>query len=351
MKKAGSVIVAVVISFIVVLGVALIGCGTKSPAAQAPSSAEASQKTAETAAGRADSGKKTEFMMGTATTGGFTYIWGGAAASLLNKYITSANFTAQITTGGSENIVRIVKGEMPLGVAGSNVVQKFYDGAPGENIAANKNLRTIWASKSTVFSVIVHKDSPYKTLEDLKGKKVSIGNKGGSAYESILSFLDALGMGGDYFNLQYLTMNESLDAMKTKTIDAFATNTSDPHTAMTEVFMMPGGARFLELPKDKMSVLLKKVPYLSPAIRPAGTYKGQDKDVESVGSPYVLVVLDTFPEDVAYEMARVFDEKYGEWVGIAKNVEGSTLEQTVKSAYAPLHPGVAKYARGKGLLK
>lgn len=294
---------------------------------------------------------KEELMLGTATTGGFTYIWGAAAAQIINKYVPAVNITAQITTGGNENIIRIIAGEMPMGVAGSNIVQEFYDGLPGTKITPHKNLRTLWVSKSTVFSAIVHADSSYKSINDLKGKKVSIGNKGGSAYESISAFLKVLGKDGDYYKLQFLTMNESLDAMRTHNIDAFFTNTSDPHTAMTEVFNMPGGARFLDFEPEVIDALLKEIPYLRPAIRPAGTYKGQDKDLKSVGSPYVLVVTEDFPEDLAYNIAKVLDEHYDEWVGIAANVKGSTLEATVRNAYAPLHPGVAKYAREKGLLK
>ena len=102
--------------------------------------------------------------MGTATTGGFTYIWGAAAAQIINKYVPSVNITAQITTGGNENIIRIVAGEMPMGVVGSNIIQSFYDGVPGTKIKAHKNLRTVWVSKSTIFSAIVHKDSPYQSM-------------------------------------------------------------------------------------------------------------------------------------------------------------------------------------------
>lgn len=331
--------------------ISTLGCGIKNNETQGTTISDKKETSSNASADSEKTRAKSEMMLGTATTGGFTYIWGGAAATILNKYIPSVNFTAQITTGGSENIMRIINKEMPIGIAGSNVVQKFYDGNETEKIAANKKLRTIWTSKPTVFSVIVHSDSPYNKLEDLKGKKVSIGNKGGSAYESILSFLEALGMSGNYFNLQYLTMNESLDAMKTKNIDAFITNTSDPHSAMTEVFMIPGGARFLTLPKDKIEILLQNIPYLSLTVRPAGTYKGQSTDVISVGSPYVLLALEDFPENTAYEIAKVLDEKYDEWVGIAKNVEGSTLKGTIESAYAPLHPSVVKYAREKGLIK
>ena len=70
-----------------------------------------------------------------------------------------------------------------------------------------------------------------------------------------------------------------------------------------------------------------------------------------MGSPYVLVVTEDFPEDLAYQIAKVLDGNYDEWVNIAANVKGSTLEATVKNAYAPLHPGVVKYAKEKGLLK
>ena len=54
--------------------------------------------------GNAGAAEKQELMMGTATTGGFTYIWGAAAAQIINKYVPSVNITAQITTGGNETL-------------------------------------------------------------------------------------------------------------------------------------------------------------------------------------------------------------------------------------------------------
>lgn len=338
----------------------LMGCGnsgtaatTKAPEAatkEAATKETAAETTVPAAAGGQTSGGKEEVMMGTATTGGFTYLWGAACAEVLNKYVDGVNVTAQITTGGSENMVRIVNNEMPMGIAGSNVVAQFYDGDADEGIDENKNLRTLWVSKPTTFSVIVPKNSSYQSLEDLKGKKVSIGNQGGSAAESIYACLEVFGMADNYFDLQYLTMNESKDAMVTGTIDGFITNTSDPHTAMTELFMT-GNFRFLEMPQDKVDLITSTIPYMNPSIRPAGTYEGQDKDVTGWGSPYALVVREDFPEETAYQIAKALDEHYEEWVAIASNVEGSTLDAVVKNAYAPLHPGVERYAREKGLIK
>ncbi len=328
----------------------LMGCGNAGTGAASQATETKTEAAATTAAESQSSSGKEEVMMGTATTGGFTYLWGAACAEIINKYVDGVNVTAQITTGGSENMVRIVNNEMPMGIAGSNVVAQFYDGDTDEGITENKNLRTLWVSKATTFSVIVAKNSSYETLEDLKGKKVSIGNQGGSAAESIYGCLKVFGMADDYFDLQYLTMNESKDAMVTGTIDGFITNTSDPHTAMTELFMT-GNFRFLDIPQDKIDQITANIPYMSPSVRPAGTYEGQEKDVISWGSPYALVVREDFPEETAYQIAKALDEHYEEWVSIASNVEGSTLEAVVNAAYAPLHPGVERYAKEKGLIQ
>lgn len=328
----------------------LLGCGNTNTGANTQATETKAEVTTAAVVESSSSSGKEEIMMGTATTGGFTYLWGAACAEVINKYVDGVNVTAQITTGGSENMVRIVNNEMPMGIAGSNVVAQFYDGDSEEGITESKNLRTLWVSKPTTFSVIVSKNSTYQTLEDLKGKKVSIGNQGGSAAESIYACLKEFGMADDYFDLQYLTMNESKDAMVTGTIDGFITNTSDPHTAMTELFMT-GNFRFLEMPQDKIDLITANIPYMNMSTRPAGTYEGQDKDVVGWGSPYALVVREDFPEETAYQIAKALDEHYEEWVAIASNVEGSTLEAVVKNAYAPLHPGVERYAKEKGLIK
>ena len=339
----------------IILALAMIigsmgGCqGTQTPAASETSGSTAAESTAAPAESQAASPGDEEIMMGTATTGGFTYLWGAACAEILNKYVDGVHVTAQITTGGSENMVRIASKDLPMGIAGSNVVCQFYDGDPDEGIEENKNLRTLWVSKPTTFSVIVAKDSPYQTLEDLKGKKVSIGNLGGSAAESIYECLEVFGMADDYFDLQYLTMDESKDAMITGTIDGFITNTSDPHTAMTELFMT-GNFRFQDIPEEKWKLIEASIPYMAPSTRAAGTYEGQENDVVSWGSPYVLIVRDDFPEEQAYQIAKALDENYEEWLGIASNVEGSTLQAVMDSYYAPLHPGVERYAKEKGLL-
>ncbi len=347
MKKTLALILALCMIF------ALCACGqsaqTAAPAADAAPTAADAAPTAADAAPTAG-GEKKQITLGTATTGGFTYIYGAAVAEIINKYCNDINVTATITTGGTENMYNIMGGEIEMGIAGVNIVSNFYEGNAEEGIDPQPYMRTLWASKSTCASVIVPKDSSYQTLDELKGKKISIGNQGGSAYEAILLILKALGYSESDFDLQYLTMNESKDAMIMGNLDAFFTCTTDPHSAMTELFSS-GDYRFLDWSDEQLDLIKAGIPYMAKSVRPAGTYKGQDKDLVSLGSPYIIVVTEDFPEDIAYEIAKCLDEHYDELVGIASSCEGSTLEHTVESVYIPLHAGVEKYAKEKGLVK
>lgn len=327
----------------------LAACGSGSSAAGSIASSAGSSAETSIAASAAASGDKMQLTMGTATTGGFTYIYGAAVAEVINKYCPDINVTATITTGGNENLYSIMGGEMQMGIAGVNIASKFYDGDKTDGIDPQTNLRTLWASKSTCASVIVPANSTYQCLDDLRGKKVSIGNQGGSACEAIQAILKALGYNENDFDLQYLTMTESKDAMTMGTIDAFFTCTTDPHSAMTELFLS-GDYRFLEWSDKELDAIKTGIPYMSDSVRVANTYNGQTADFHSVGSPYVIVVTEDFPENVAYEIAKCLDEHYDEMVGIASGCEGSTLKTTIDSLYIPLHTGVEKYAKEKGLL-
>lgn len=291
-----------------------------------------------------------EMMMGATTTGGWTYMYVSSAAKLVSDKNSDINVTPQITTGGGENLVRVAAGDLPVGVASAAYIYKYYHGAPDEKIKANPHLRTLYGSPNSTLSVIVPAGSPYKTIEDLKGKKVSICNKGNSGQLLIADLLKAMGR-EDYYNLQYLTPAESMEALKTGHIDSLWICACDPHASVTEIFAMRGGARFIEFSDEQKKLFLETQSYLSPAVRPAGTYIGQTEDYHSVGSPYALIVTEDFPEELAYQIAKTLDEGYDEWVSIFAGVKGATAQNTIDTQIAPLHPGTERYFREKGLIE
>ncbi|KYH32207.1 TAXI family TRAP transporter solute-binding subunit [Neomoorella mulderi] len=327
---------------LVILSLLAGGCGKASE--QKASESATVKKAAEESKGvDKDSG----IMLGTATTGGFTYLWGTSAATIVNNY-SKVKLTPQITAGSGENITRILKGEMKLGVVGNDWVNKYYHGI---GVEAAKNLRTIYLTGPSVFHIIVRADSPYKSIYDLKNKKVAIGNKGGGTYEANKEILEALGIGENGIKAQYLSQNESVEALRNKMIDGWLVNAIAPMSGAQEAATMPGGVRFLSVSEEDIQKVLKALPYYEETILKAGTYAGLDNDIRCFGRRYTLLATEDFPEGQAYEIAKALHENYDEWIKVLSSVKGSTLEDTVKRAIAPLHPGVEKYAREVGILK
>lgn len=291
-----------------------------------------------------------EITCGATTTGGWTYMYTSSAAQVVSSNNENINITPAITTGGGENLISVATGEMPMGVASAAYIYNYYNGNESEGIAANPQLRTLYGSPNSFLSVIVRADSDYQTIEDLKGARVSICNKGNSGQLLISELLKVMGR-EDYYDLQYLTPSESYEALNTSTIDSLWICACDPHSSVTEIFNMPGGARFIEFSDEQKKQFLDSCSYLSDVTRPAGTYKGQDSDYHTVGSPYALVVTEDFPEELAYQIAKTLDEKYDEWTGVFAGVKGATAQNTIDTAIAPLHPGTERYFREKGYIQ
>lgn len=334
----------------------ITGCVSKEKA-----SAETPTKTEEPA-----EGKSTEFtgndlipvrdgigevMAGSASTAGWSYLFMSSAAAVINKYNKNINVTAQITTGGGENLMRVANNEMSMGVAQATYIADWYHGNAEKEVDEHPHLRTIYAAPFSIFTPIVRTGDPYQSLEDLKGERVSIDSKGGSSEYMNHIIFKALGMDDDYFDCQYLTCAESKDGMVTKTIEGYIGSCADPHSATAEIFNMPGGCRMLQLTQDQIDKICAASDAIKPCTRPAGMYKGQDEPYDSVGAAYMIVATDDFPEEYAYEIAKALHEHYDEWTDTFSGATGSTAEQTIVTAVAPLHDGVAKYFKEIGLIK
>ena len=355
MKKTLALILALCMIF------ALCACGqsaqTAAPAAEAPAAeAPAAEAPAETGFTGSDLipvvDGVAEIMCGATTTGGWTYLYTSSACKVVSDNCDDINMTAQITTGGGENLVSVASGVMPCGVAAAAYIYTYLNGDPAQNIAPNPQLKTLYGSPSSTLCVIVPKDSPAQTIEDLKGKRVSICNKGNSGELLCEELLQAMGRwDNNYYDLQYLSPSESAEAMKNGEIDALWICCCAPHTSVTEIFNMLGGARLIEFSEDQMKLFKETCTYLADSTLPAGTYNGQDYDYHSVGSPYALIVDDSFPEELAYEIAKTLNENYDEWQEVFAGVKGATAQATIDNAIAPLHPGTERYFKEIGLLK
>ena len=132
-------------------------------------------------AGESGAQQVTRLSMGTGGTGGVFYIMGGGIARILTKYMPNTEVTVEVTAGSVDNCKLLKIGKADLGLSGADIcidaadgVGKFGKGSPEDKIA----IRSLGAIYTNHMHFITHKDSPIRTVYDVKGKRVSTGSPG-----------------------------------------------------------------------------------------------------------------------------------------------------------------------------
>jgi TRAP transporter TAXI family solute receptor len=289
-----------------------------------------------------------KYKLGTASVSGSSFLFGSAFAVVVNNNSDKVELVAVATGGTADNIEQIRKGELAIGLTSSDWLYNAYNGI---NMPEFKDIRILWAMYAEKFHMITKKDDPGKTIYDFKGRRVSFGNRGSGTYASSAIILESLGLSFEDFKASYLPTGESLTALANGQIDAMITITGSPHPGTMELAVsLPGGIKLIPLSDEDIKKVQEKYPYMTKTIIPAGTYEGVDYDAPGVGGYRYLATSTAFPADDAYEIAKVIDENYEELVAAYAGAADATAETTASATIVPLHEGVKKYLKEKGLL-
>jgi hypothetical protein len=125
--------------------------------------------------------EQTFVTIGTGGVTGVYYPTGGSICRLVNKGRKAHGIRCSVesTAGSVYNLNTIAAGELDMGVAQSDWQYHAYNGTSKfKDKGPNKDLRAVFSVHPEPFTVIARKDSGIKRFEDLKGKRVNIGNPG-----------------------------------------------------------------------------------------------------------------------------------------------------------------------------
>src|SRR3546814_9479496 len=90
-------------------------------------------------------------------------------------------------------------------------------------------------------------------------------------------------------------------------------------------------------------------PLYSAGVIKAGAYPGQEVDNKQSNVWNILVVNETMPDDVAYDIVKTMFEHKDEWVAVHRAAAQVEMgNQVAANSPAPFHPGALKYYAEKG---
>lgn len=295
------------------------------------------------------------FTIGTAGVTGVYYPAGGAICRLVTRGRKEHGIRCTVeSTGGSiYNLNAIRQGELHMGVAQSDWQYHAYNGtALFSRLGADKSLRSVFSLHSEPFTVVVRRDSGIKNFDDLKGKRVNIGNPGSGMRATMEVLMKEKGWTmSDFGSTFEMKASEQGQALCNNTIDAMIYAAGHPNGAIQEV-TSGCNAILVSVDGKDIDALVTKFPFYTHATIPGGMYVGNPEDVKSFGVKATFVSSETVSEEMIYQVVKSVFDNFDAFKTL--HPVFSTLDPALMvndGNTAPLHKGAERYFREKGLLK
>lgn len=292
--------------------------------------------------------------IGTGGVTGVYYPTGGAICRLVNKGRKEHGIRCSVeSTGGSVyNLNTIRAGELDMGVAQSDWQYHAYNGTSKfEDQGPNKDLRAVFSVHAEPFTVVARKDSGIKTFDDLKGKRVNIGNPGSGQRGTMEVVMAAKGWTKDDFTLvSELKAAEQSQALCDNKIDAMVYVVGHPNGSIKEATT---SCDTVLVPVDGPVIdkLVADNPYYRKAVIPGGMYAGSDQDVPTFGVGATFVSSTNTPADTVYQVVKAVFENFDDFRKLHPAFANLKKEEMVKDGLsAPIHDGAMRYYKEAGLI-
>ena len=290
-------------------------------------------------------------------TGGVTGVYypaGGAICRLVNRDRKDHGIRCSVeSTGGSVfNLNAVRSGELEFGVVQSDWQHHAYAGTDQfKEKGPDKKLRAIFSLHPEPFTVVARADAKIASFEQLKGKRVNVGNPGSGQRGTMEVVMKALGWTmGDFSLASELKPTEQSQALCDNKIDAMVYVVGHPSGSIQEATTACDSV-LVNVKGPTIDKLIADNPFYRTATIPAGMYRGNDKDVVTFGVGATVVASEDVANDTVYLLVKAVFESLDEFKKLHPALELLDPKQMVKDGLAaPLHKGAERYYKEKGLI-
>ena len=264
---------------------------------------------------------------------------------------------AQVSQGSVENVISVESKSIESALVQSDVAYWMYMGQwvfSGRKPA--RSLRVIANLYTESIQLVVRRDSGIKSVADLKGKRVALGDTGSGTDLDARVVLGGYGLTEGQVAAQHLGPVLAADKLRAGKLDAFFIVSGAPVPAIAELVSetagTPDAVTLIPISGSRADHIRAAYPFYESVLIPANTYAGI-APTPTLGVSAQWVVADRVDADLVYEMTRALWSKPARELLDSGHPEGRQirLETALKNVLLPLHPGAARYYREAGLLK
>lgn len=300
------------------------------------------------ALGLAACGGGSTLNMATGGTSGTYYGFSGVLANTLNGKMGDVSINVESSGASSANIEMIDTGNDQLAIVQNDVMYYAYTATDMyEGKDPIQSYSAVMSCYPEYVQIVANKS--ITSIEDLKGKKVSVGDAGSGVEFNARQILAAYGIDIDSdITKQNQSFADSADSLKNGTIDAAFVVAGYPTTAVSEL-ASTYDFNLLPLDEEHANALMEQYGFYTYGVIPGNTYTCVADDVPAVAVMATIIARNDVEEDTIYNLVKaIFDNQEEITVGHAKGSELSK-ETAVQGIDIPFHPGAAKYFTEAGV--
>jgi TRAP transporter TAXI family solute receptor len=294
--------------------------------------------------------------IGVSSAGG-DWFRAGAKFSTLIPVALPEVAASTVIGGGVVNVSRIGKGENQIAFALTPYPEQGYKGEGKQFPTALKNVRLIASNlgRHVVVAMVVLKDSPIKTINDLKGKRIVPGDRGWGTTELVEALLATSGMPTEKFKadggtISYTSITDRSKALQDKNVDAIFIPAQVAYPDLMAV-QQAAGIRVIGFPNDVVEKTLGTMPGLVKSKVPKGLYGVVDQDLASPGFLQQLIVDANLSDEMVYRITKLWWERIKEIHEIAPGLDQADVKMAMEHATIPFHPGALRYYKEVGVAR
>lgn len=292
-----------------------------------------------------------EILVGTGSKSGVYFQVGRSICRLLNRNKARMSCTPLETGGSVSNLANVEGGSLEIGIVQSDIQHHaMHRSGPFQFVdTPHDNLRALFSLYTEPFNLIARADSGISGLDDLKGRRVNIGNAGSGQRATMEVIMRAKGWTTDDFQLaSELPASQHAMALCHNRVQALVFMAGHPNRSITRALKLCDAA-LVDVDGPEIESLVSQNPFYAYTWIPADAYPGMERPVKTFGTLATVVSSSDVDEQLVYDLVKTVFDNFDRFKRMHKAFLELKPETMISQGLAaPLHKGAERYYREKG---
>lgn len=288
--------------------------------------------------------------IGTADSGGTMYPVGKAIAQVVSDSDNQFKVNLSASNGSAFNVDSLENGEIDLGLVSGDIAYAAVNGLDEFAENPTENLRVIAAVYPSLSNWMVLSDLGISYVHDLKSMKIGVGPQNSTTELSARIALQSMDINQENSEFTICGIGSGASAVKKGTLSAIHGFAGVPVSGLTELAdSVP--CTVLKYTEQELDSILKENSFYYRDVIPAGTYKGQEEDIQTFGIKCLLCVNASMDEELVYKLTKILYEHTEELEKIHSSLSSISREGFMYNDLPiALHPGAKLFYTEEGLI-